>query len=469
MFVFAYFIWYSEHGFVTEGYNMLIKDRKFYTGLAALALPIACQELLKAGLSLADNMMVGSLSEIEISGVSFANQPVFLFAMIVFGLASGGGVLIAQYFGKGDMNSIKKVTSITLMFNIVTAFVFATLALFIPETLMRIFTQDEQVIIAGSEYMRIVAVSLIFYGTTNALVYVMRCIQTVRPLLMMNFIAFVLNIFLNWVLIYGQFGIEPMGVKGAAYATLISRIIECTLVIIYIRLIEKKLQYRFKEVFRISKTLARDFMKYSIPVTLNEGFWGLGAIGLTVIIGQIGTVPAAAASIVATLQQFVSVALFGIGSATGVIIGNALGSGRVEYAKKCSRTLMAVGIGVGILTGGLLLGLSETAFAFYNIAPQTLELCRNFVVVAAITVAMDSINILAIVGILRGGGDTRWSLMADVVTLWGIALPLGFLTGFVLETPILLVFIALRSDTYVRAIMCLFRVRSNKWAVDVTR
>ncbi len=446
-----------------------IKEGSFYRGLATLALPIAAQELLKAGLALADNIMVGSLSETEISGVSFANQPVFLFAMIVFGLASGGGVLIAQYYGKGDMKAIKKVTSITLMINVVTAFVFAAVAFCIPEILMRGFTQDAAVIAAGSEYMRIIAVSLLFYGTTNALVYVMRCINTVKPLLLMNFFAFLLNIFLNWVLIYGQFGIPAMGVKGAAYGTLISRIFECILVIIYVRFVEKKLQYRFKQIFSIDRVLVRDFMKFSLPVTLNEAFWGLGYIGLTVVIGQIGTVPAAAAAIVATLQQFMSVVLYGVGSATSVIIGNILGSGRRDYAIRCSRTLSFVGVGVGIISGALLFLVSEPAFSLYNITPETLNLCRSFVIVAAITVAVDAINVIAIVGILRGGGDTRFALLADIITLWGIALPLGILTGFVWEVSVVLVFLALRSDVYARAFMCTFRIKSNKWAANLTR
>lgn len=447
----------------------IIRDRGFYKMLALLALPIALQDLIKFGLNLMDNIMVGALSEVELSAVTLANQPFFLFSMLTFGLAGGGTVLISQYYGKGDIASVRKVISITLGITAIFTVLIGTSVLLFPEFFMRIYTPELDVIASGVEYLRIMGWTYFLFGISNVFILVLRSVQVVKITLFANATGFILNVFLNWVFIYGNLGAPALGVSGAALATLIARIIESLIVIWYVRFKDKKIKFRFRSLLHPSRTLSRDFFKYSSPVVVNELAWGMGTSMISVILGRLGKNVVAASSISATVQQLTSVVVFGIASASCILIGKEIGAGNKEFAKKCAHTVLLIAMCFGLVFATLLFFLRGPITSLYNIAEQTRGLALDFLTIASIAVFIDSVSAIGIVGILRGGGDTRFSMCVDVLTLWLFSVPLGAILGLVLGLDPVIVYAALRSDVIIKSAFCLYRILSNKWVHDVTR
>ena len=437
-----------------------IKEKSFYKTLVALAFPIALQDLIKFGLNLMDNVMVGAVSEAALSGVSLANQPFFMFSMLCFGLAGGGAVLITQYYGKKDMAAVRKVVSMTLSITIAFSVLIGAAVLLFPEFFMRIFTDKEELIPVGVEYLRIVGWTYFLYGISNTLVLVLRSVQVVKVTLLANAMAFVLNVFLNWVLIFGKLGMPALGVRGAAIATLIARFAEFLFLLVYIRFRDKVIGFRFHTLFRFKRALLRDFVRYSTPVVGTEFIGGVGISMISVVLGRLGSDAVAASSIASSVQQVATVIVFGICNAACIIIGREIGAGRVDYAKQCANTCMYLSVGF-FLRGPIV--------SLYEIPEATKELSMSFLIVTSLIVFIDSISTIAIVGVMRGGGDTKYSMYVDVLTLWLLSIPLGLIGGLVLHLPALITYILLRIDVPIKAILCYLRMKSGKWVHNVTR
>ena len=448
----------------------LFRDKQFYKTLFALAIPFALQDLIKFGLNLIDNIMVGALGETELSGVSLANQPFFLFSMFCFGLAGGGSVLITQYFGKEDMESVRKVSAITLSINLAASLLIGTLVLLFPETFMRFYTNKESLIQCGSEYLRIVGWTYFLYGISNTFILTLRSVRIVKVTLAANILSFITNVFLNWVFIFGNLSAPALGVKGAAIATLCARSLECLILILYVRFVDKTLCFRFSLLFRFPKVLTHDFFKYSAPVLFNEFGWSIGISFINVVLGHLKEIGAVACgSIASTVQEVATVFIFGISSATCVLIGNTLGEKKIEKAKAMAKNILYLSMFLGLIFGLLLFVLRPTILSLYKLTPDTFAMAMDFLIVTSCIVFVDSVSTIAICGVLRGGGDTRYSMLVDVLTLWLISLPLGFLGGFVFEWAPLVVYVLLRSDVLFKAILCFKRIVSNKWVHLVTR
>lgn len=447
----------------------LIKDKTFYLSLIALVIPMAIQDLLKHGLNLADNIMVGMLSEVELSAVNLANQPFFLFSMIIFGLVSGGTILISQYYGKNDFNSINKIISITLAIVLSFILVFAFVILFFPYFIMQIFTNEQPVISTGVKYLKIIGWTYLLYGISNTLVLILRSIRLVKTTLIINTIAFLINIILDWSLIFGNLGLPRLGIEGAAIATLIARIFETTTIIIYINYFCKNINTKLRNIFHIDKILFKDFVKYGFPVFINELIWGIGIVVFSVVLGHLGTQAVSASSITSSVEQFVNVIIYGIANASCIIIGNEIGKDKKAYAKQCSDTLLILSIICGFIFGTILFLLRIPIVNFYNIEHETKNLAMQFMNIASFFIFIDSVGIVSIVGILRGGGDTKFAMYVDVLSLWMISIPLGMLFAFVFHFPLTIVFIALRLDIIIKTALCIFRLRNDKWITNVTR
>ncbi len=446
----------------------LFKNKSFYISLFALAMPIALQDLIKFGTNMLDNVMVGSLSEVEISAVSMANQPFFIYALLVFGLTSGGTVLAAQYHGKGDIQAVRKVVNITFAYAMAAAAFFTLFVLCFPEITMSIFTPEPEVIRAGAEYLRILGFAYPFYAATTVCIMMLRSVQITLPTLIVNIISFFVNAFLNWVLIFGNLGAPAMGVRGAALATLAARVLEAVLCVCNLRFADNPLRFRFSGLKRLSRSLQRDFFRYSMPVTLNEFIWGLGTACLSVVLGRLGTEAMAASSITSSVASLMSVMLFGTSGAAGILIGRAVGGGDYAQAKRNANSSLFVSVCIGVIVCAVVLLLRDFIIGLYNISPDTVSVVRSFLTLAAVLLIFESVGLNVITGTLRGGGDTKFAMYIDILSLWALALPLGALMAFVFEAPLFIVFCALRCDVFVRCVACLFRVRGTKWIRNVT-
>lgn len=446
-----------------------VKDKHFYVSLFSIALPIAAQNMITFTVGMADTVMLGMLGEVALSAASLAGQFFFILMIAGFGVASASTVFASQYWGKGDAASIKKIITIMLRIVLALSLMFTLTAYFFPERVMRVFTPDAAVIAAGAEYLKVVCLGYIMFSVANTLLIILRAVHTVRISILVYSVSLVVNVFFNWVLIFGKLGFPEMGVRGAALATVFARIAEFVVVMIYYAFFEKKIQYKLADLFGSVKGYIGAFLKTGSPVVLNELVWSLGASVLAIIIGNISTDFVAANSIANVVWQFVSVFIMGLGNATAVVIGNAVGSGEhPKYVKQKANTITFIALAFGLLSCGIMLLVRPFAIEFYQVSQSTKDLAYQLLNSYAIIVIFQALTMQYIVGILRGGGDTKFAMLADTFFLWCVSVPLGYLVGIKLGWAPPAVYLVLKSDEIMKALVCTWRIQCTHWIKDVT-
>ena len=447
----------------------LTRDRSFYKNALNIAIPIALQNLITFSVSMADTVMVGRLGEINLSAVAIANHLQFILMVLIFGVGGGASVMASQYYGKKDIDSIHKVMSIMYRLCIIITIIFILIAIFIPKQFMNIYTTDKEVILQGIKYLKILSISYIFYSITNCTISVLRSVKTVRISLLVYSISLIVNIFFNYVFIFGKFGIKPMGVQGAAIATVISRFSEFITTLIFIIYFEKKINLKFKNLIKLDSKVIKVFTKTSTPIILNELFWAIGSSMISIIVGRLGREVVAGNSINNVTNQFATLFIFGLSSASSVIIGNTIGKGDYEKAKEYANTICILSFVMGILSGAIILLLRPFIVNLYNVSDYTKYIAKQIMISTAILAIFKSSSSNIMMGVLRGGGDNKFVFMTEMIFMWLVSIPLGFYGAFVLKLPVFIVFLIIRSDEILKSIAGLLRVRSGKWIVDVTR
>lgn len=447
----------------------LVKERSFYKLLFTLALPVTLQNIVIFLTQMLDTVMLGELGDVAMSAASLANQPFFIFNMLTFGLGSGAAVITAQYWGKSDLRPIKRIITMIVTFSVTFGLIVAGIVLFFPGFVMSIFTNDPLVIEKGCEYLRIIAFSYVFFGFTNAFYTVMRSVETVKIAVISNLIALAVNGTLNYILIFGKFGAPAMGVKGAALATLIARAIEFSIAFCFMLFVDKKVQIRFKDFLKFDKVLLKDMTKVSLPVIANELMWALGTSMQARLLGMLGTNAVAANSIISVVQQLSTVAVFGVASSAAVMIGKSIGEGNMQKARDRGHTFKIISVIFGVVVSVAILLLRNVAVDFYNVSAETKELAHNMIYVAALIGLFVSISAIGIVGILRGGGDAKFSLWSEMIALWVFAVPLAYFVAFVLGWPVVAVFAVMKIDEPIKTVIILFRMHGSKWIKKYTR
>ncbi len=447
----------------------MVKDRGFYKHLAAIALPIALQNAINFGVQMMDTVMVGALGDTALSAANLAGQPYFIFMVFNFGLASGGSVLIAQYWGKGNVDVVRRVIGMSMRFITITAVLFTAVCVGFPTQIMSLFSTEAEVIARGADYLRVVAFSYIFNGIAACYMMSLRAVENVKLSTMVYSISFFVNIFFNYAFIFGKFGMPELGVVGAAVGTVIARFSECLIVLIYMHFFEKKVGFRIKDMFRWESQLLPDYIRHGLPVIGSELVWSLGSVTQAAIIGRIGSSFVAANSIASVMQQLAMVAMFGLGNAAAVIMGKTIGEGRIEEAKKRGKTMLVLALGVGIAACAIVLLLRNHMVQLYNVSDEVKTLAVQIMGVMGFLIIFGSLEIVSVVGVLRGGGDTKFGFAVDAGCTWLIGVPMGFLAGFVWKLPVLMVYLCLRSDIPVRVTLCLTRIFREKYIKNVTR
>jgi len=414
--------------------------------------------------------MVGFLGESYLAAASISNRFFFIMMIILFGIAGGSNVLIAQYWGKKDVDAIRKVLAIMYRVILVLASLFFALAQFFPRQIMQIYTNDPTVILEGVRYLKAVSWGYILYALTNATVMILRSVRSVKIANILYSISLATSIFFNWVLIYGNLGAPALGIVGAGYATVISRVTEFTIILVFLARFEKQLLIRPHTLRVIDTTILKSFITNVTPVIANESLWVAGSTVVSMIVGRLGANVVAASGIEGVVWQLVTVVLMGLQNATAVIVGNTIGAGEQAKLKEYTRTLLSMAYIIGPITGALMILLRPVAIAFYpNFDPATLELAKQIMFNSGIMLVFQSLNFVCLMGILRGGGDLRFVLIFDVVFLWTVAIPLGLAAAYIWKLPAPVVIICLRLDEVIKAMVALWRVRGNDWIRDLTQ
>ncbi|RGC26293.1 MATE family efflux transporter [Hungatella hathewayi] len=442
---------------------------KFYRSVFALVIPMALQNLINVGVTAADVIMLGRVGEKALSGASLAGQVQYIMVLFLFGLTSGATVLTAQYWGKGDKKTIEKILGLGMKAAIIVTAIFTVAALLIPDLLMRIFTNDPAVISEGMKYLRIVAFSYVLMGITQVYLFIMRSVERVVVATVVYLVSLICNVILNAIFIFGLIGCPAMGIQGAALGTLAARFVELILVFGYARLFNKDIKFRFRYLMRTDKLLVRDFLRYALPVVMNEVMWGLGTAANTAILGHMGSAAVAANSVAQVARQLATVVAFGLSSATAIYLGKTIGEKKFEHAKAYAHRFLLLSVVMGAIGGVIILVAAPVTAALLSLTPAAKSYLKFMFFVMSYFVIAQSFNTTMVVGTFRSGGDTRFGLIMDVATMWGCSILFGFLAAFVFHCGVPVVYIILMSDELIKVPITWIRYRSYKWLKDVTR
>ncbi|MEG1869643.1 MAG: MATE family efflux transporter [Oscillospiraceae bacterium] len=430
---------------------------------------MALQNLINVAVTSADVVMLGKVGEVSLSASSLAGQIQFIMTLIFFGLTSGAAVLTAQYWGKGDTKSIEKVLGIALRFSIVIGIIFFCGAFFFPSQIMSLFSPELPVIEQGAIYLKTVAPSYLFVSITIIYLNIIRSIERVLVSTIVYLISLIVNVVINAILIFGLFGFPQLGIQGAAIGTVIARAVELIIVIFYSRKLNHIINFKPSIIFIKDKRLFSDFLHYSIPVTLNELMWAGGTSMSALIIGHLGSPAVAANSVAQVTRQFATVVAFGLANATAIIIGKAIGEGKLDVAKLYAKRLVRLTLIAGFCGAIIILIIRPIAIANLVLSVEAQNYLSVMMFVMAYFTIGQAYNTTMIVGVFRSGGDTKFGLYLDVLTMWGGCILLGALCAFWLKWPVLAVYVVLRSDEIVKLPFTTYHYKKMKWLKSVTR
>ena len=411
---------------------------------------MALQNLINVGVTAADVLMLGRVSEKVLSGASLAGQIQFVMTLILFGTTSGATVLTAQYWGKKDTQTIEKILGMGMTIGVSCAALFTIVA-------------------EGVKYLRIVALSYVLMAATQVYLYIMRSIEQVVIATVVYSASLVCNVLVNALLIFGLFGLPKMGIMGAAIGTLTARIVELIIVIWYAKV--KNHDVRFHPVYmrKIDKVLLKDFLIYASPVILNEMMWGLGSTANTAVIGHLGSAAVAANSVAQVARQLATVVAFGVSNATAIYLGKTIGAKEFHLAKEYGKRFLWLSIITGAVGGGIILIAAPIANHVMTLSQEAQGYLYFMFFVMSYFTLCQAINTTLVVGVFRAGGDTRFGLILDVSTMWGCSILLGMIAAFVFHAPVQVVYILLMSDEVIKVPITVMRYRSYKWIQNVTR
>lgn len=441
----------------------------FYRQVFRLLVPLALQNLINVGITAADVLMLGRVDETMLSGASLGSQIQFIMMLIIMGITSGATVLTAQYWGQRDLAAIEKILGIALGFGVAVAAVFALLAGLAPGLLLRIFSNDPAVVAQGVRYLRVVAPSYLLMAVTQVYLYIMRSVERVLIATLVYACSLLVNIGVNALLIFGLFGAPRLGAAGAAAGTLVARFVELLLVMYYAHRRNHTIKVRFRYIWRPDRSLLRDFLRYSLPVVLNELMWGLGTSANVAIIGHLGSAAVAANSVAQVARELAQVAVFGIANAAAIILGKTIGEHKLPLARIYGRRLCRLTAVLGLAGSALMLVLRPIVPARLALGAEAQSYLKLMFLVMSYFVFCQALNSTLVVGVFRAGGDTRFGLALDVGTMWGCSIVLGALAAFVFKWSVPVVYIILLSDEVIKLPLCLKRYARYKWLKNITR
>lgn len=441
----------------------LVKDKQFYKNIAALALPVILQNMITIGVNIMDTIMVGKLGEAALSATSLATNYVDIFFIFTLGLGGGASVLISQYWGKGDSVSVKKVVNIMFRFCLVVALLFSALAVLIPSKIMRMYTPDQEVIALGRIYLLWSLPTYIVHGIVMMMSLSLRSLRKVKVPFLSAIISFFVNIFFNWMFIFGHLGAPRLEVAGAALGTILARFSEFIVIGVYYFFIEKDLHIRFSDFLKPCGDMVPTFLKYGTPVIFSDLLLTFGNSAISIIIGHTGTSFVAANAMITPVMRLCNVATMGLAMAASIIIGNTIGKGMIDEAKRQGTTSFMLSFATGLVASVLVLVICPLVFKMYNMPEETISIANELVYAVALILVFQSIQSVLTKGILRGGGDTRFVMIADVLFMWVFSIPLGAVFALVLKLRPFIIYVALKSDMMIKTVWCSHRLHKKQW------
>lgn len=441
------------------------RKRSLRKEIVRLALPIALQQFMTALVGACDAIMLGKLSQDAMSAVSLATQVTFVFNLFMFAFMAGENMFVAQYYGKGDYKGISQVFSLVTKICGCIAVVFLAGTLFCPEQIMRILTNEETLIVLGSEYLRVIGISYVFSGIAQTFLAIMKNCGAVNMSTLINGVMVILNIALNAVFIFGLSGFPKMGIKGAALATVLATVVQFMWSVGYVLCRIRAVKFSLRSC---EKKLFGRFWQKAVPLLINNLAWGIGFSMYSVIMGHLGTDAVAANGIANISKNLVVCFCLGLGNAGSIIVGNRLGADRLQEAKEVGETLTKTAIIAGIVSGLVLIALSPFITKMVDLTPTARGYLQKMLLISSYYIAGKSVNCMTIGGIFAAGGDSKFGMLCDSVTLWCIIVPLGCICAFILKLPVMVVYFVLNLDEIIKLPVVYKHYKKYKWIKNLT-
>lgn len=447
----------------------ITRDRNYYRDLVTLAVPVALQSLITFLVSFADNLMVNSLGDAAVSGVYMGSQIQTFIQLFTSGIAGAILIIAAQYWGRGEREPIRKIAAIGIRISVLVGVVFTAICVLLPTPIIRFFTADEGVIAEGTVYLRWVALSYIFFCVTQALIAAMRAVEVARIGMLVSLVSLAVNIGLNYVLIFGKLGFPAMGVKGAAIATVFSRVAEFVVIVYYVFVHDRRLSFRAKDVGLRDRPLSRDFIRYGIPLVAGEVVWSINMMFNSKLLGGYGETVITAASVANTLNTLAFITISGLASAVGIITGKTIGAGKTELMKEYARTTQVLFLCVGLFSGALLALIAKPFIGLYGgISSEAARQSLNFARVLTVTIIGSGYQMPCLFGLVKSGGDISFVFRNDTIFVFLVVLPSAAIAAH-LGAPAWVTFACLKCDQIFKCFVAVVKVNRFNWMKNLTR
>ena len=463
----------------------------FYKSVFKLALPIALQSLISIGVNMLDTIMVGSLGETALSATSLANSFITIYHIFCMGLGMGASVLVSRYWGMKKValqnisnancdlskenkaledasRALKQTITLMLRITVILAAVFAFLTMFVPEIIMKTYTSDKAIIAEGSVYFKYSVITYFFLGLSLVTTIVLRSVGQAKLPLIVSIGAFFVNVIANYAFIFGKLGAPRMGVAGAAFATLIARIFETAIILGYLFIKDKRINYKIRDIFMKTKSLIAEYVKISIPVLISDAILAFGTNAIAMVIGRLGAAFVAANAITGVTQQLSTVVVQGVSQAGAIVTGQTLGTGDKKKTMNQGWMFLGVGFALGAISAIFIMIISNPIINSYNVGAETVQIAKELMFALSVNIIFRATNSIMTKGVLRGGGDTKMLMLADNIFGWVLALPLGILASFVFKFSPFWIYTCLKSDEIAKTFWCVYRLKSEKWIKKIS-
>ncbi|HJS18005.1 MAG TPA: MATE family efflux transporter [Anaerolineales bacterium] len=445
------------------------RDPEYFPEVRRIAVPIIIQQSVFSGLKMLAVVFVGQKGDAAVAAVGLAGQIAFLLNLVHFGIISGAAMFTAQFWGRRDIPNLRRVLGLSLILAVSASLLFFILAQLFPQQILSIYSKDPTVIELGASYIRTFSWTYLFFGVTFSYALVMRSTGDVKTPTMISVIALLISTFLSYSLIFGKFGFPEIGIQGAAVAAVVARVIECVTLLTVTYVKKSPVAASLRELTDFDSAFVSRVIKPMLPVILNELFWSLGITTYNIIYARMGTSSYAAMNIVSTIEQVAFVIFIGISNATSVLVGNRIGAGNEEQAFVYAGRSIGLGIAGGLIVGLILQLVKGPLLSLYNVSPEVIYDASHLINVVSVFLWVRVNNMTLVVGILRAGGDTRFSLFLDGIIIWIVGVPMAYIAAFILHLPVYYVYLFAMSEEVTKWLLGIPRYRSRKWINNLAR
>lgn len=446
-----------------------MSTKELYKWALKLAVPIMIQNLISTLVGTADTVMLGFVGQTAMAASSLANQYLFVLFCLFYGMATATSVMCAQYWGKGDRKTIERVIGMAARVGILFALLFTVVSFLFPEMIMRLFTDSVETIELGKQYLKVLSFSFVFMAISQVYLSALRSVGKVAFPSAVSVISLCVNIVLNATFIFGLSGLPKLGVVGVALGTVMARVTEVVLCIVYS--FGSEIKFRVKYIFAKAGVLTGDFFRLVLPAIGNDVIWSLATAVFTAILGHMGDDVVAANAVAIMVVNIGAIAMRGFANSTTIVIGQTLGGGKIEEAKSYAGKLVKLTAYVGVAGCVVILGIRPFIMQFYasKLTEQALTFLGSMMLMTTYRMVGEGINTCLICGCFRGGGDTRYGLIMDTIMMWCVSIPLMAVAAYVLKLPPMWVYFVMTLDEMIKMPFIFIHFFKYNWLTNITR